>query len=295
MIVPKLDLHAHVVPAHSYPTFLNGQVPPLTVEQLRKMYDVIGVEKGVALPLASPEHMSDQMTNRDAWQCSTQNPETIGWWFMNIDPRWLTNSAEANLSVIMRHYQSLGAKGIGELTSNLPIESPLMQNLFHHAAQCQLPILFHLGELGQGYGIVDDLGLPQLEKSLQAFPILIFIGHSHRWWSEISGDCTQEIRGTRPQGKVVPGGRLIELMRRYPNMHADLSAGSGQNAIMRDEAFGYHFLEEFQDQIYFGVDYCMPENYFELSHYLDRAVTNGKISQQAYTKICRGNLLKLVQ
>ena len=94
---------------------------------------------------------------------------------------------------------------------------------------------------------------------------------------------------------MTPGGRLVELLRNYPNMYGDLSAGSGANAVMRDPAFGYKFLEEFQDKLFFGVDYCEPGNFMPLSQYLDDAVENGHISQKAYNKICRENLLALLE
>ena len=87
---------------------------------------------------------------------------------------------------------------------------------------------------------------------------------------------------------------MVELMRSYPNMYADLSAGSGENAIMRDPTFGYRFLEEFQDKLFFGVDYCSIKNYRVLSAFLDEGVENGRISQRAYNKICRENLLALI-
>ena len=294
MILKKLDLHVHVQLEHEYPVYRHGTEMGLTCGELRGMYDRTGVEKGVALPSASPEHDADQFTNRDARLCAEQYPETIGWWFCNVDPRWLTNSPEADLSLPMEYYKSRGAKGVGELTANLPFDDPLMENLFFHAEKCGLPVLFHIGVSGDDYGIVDDLGLPRLERALRKFPKLRFIGHSQKWWSEISGDNTASIRGTRPETPVVPGGRVVELMRNYPNMYADLSAGSGENAILRDPDFGCRFLEEFQDKLYFGTDYCSIADHFRLSAFLDEAVESGRISQTAYNKICRENLLALV-
>ena len=295
MIIKKLDIHAHVVLEKEYPCMGHGMEMGLTCGELRGMYERIGVERGVALPLVSPEHMSDQFTVRDARLAAGKFPETIGWWFCNIDPRWLTNSPEADLSIPMMYYKSLGAKGIGELTANLPFDDPLMENLFGHAEKCGLPVLFHIGFPHNDYGVVDDLGLPRLEGALHRFPKLPFIAHSQKWWSEISGDCSWENRAGNPKGPVVPGGRVIELMRNYPNMYADLSAGSGENAVMRDPAFGYRFLEEFQDKLFFGVDYCTAGNYRELSRFLDEGVEMGRISQKAYNKICRENLLALVE
>ena len=46
-------------------------------------------------------------------------------------------------------------------------------------------------------------------------------------------------------------------MRRYPNLWADISAGSGHNALTRDRAFGLAFLDEFQDKLLFGTDSCL--------------------------------------
>ena len=295
MILKKLDIHAHVLLEKAYPCWAETNQMGLICEELRGMYDAIGVEKGVALPIVSPEHMTDQFTVRAARIAAETNPDTIGWWFCNVDPRWITNSPEADLSIPMEYYKSLGAKGLGELTTNLPVDDPLMQNLFYHAEKCCLPILFHVGQQGNDYGIVDDLGLPKLEATLKRFPNLKLIGHSQKWWAEISGDCNAENRNGYPKGPVTPGGRIVELLRNYPNLYGDLSAGSGGNAIMRDPAFGYQFLEEFQDKLFFGVDYCAITNYMELSHYLDEGVENGYIRQKTYNKICRENLLALLE
>lgn len=294
MILPKIDLHAHAVPEREYPV-LHGTYF-LTPEELRVKYDEIGVERGVLLPIASSEKQSDLLTNRDARKLTESHPETCGWWFCNVDPRWLEYSPHTDLTPLMEYFKSRGAKGIGEVTTNLYIDDPFMENLFFHAERCGLPLLFHIGTPGGGeYGIGDDLGLPRLERALQKYPKLQFIGHSHKWWSEISGDCTEENRGKNPPGRVTPGGRVVELMRRYPNMTGDLSAGSGGNAIMRDPEFGCAFLEEFQDKLYFGVDYCSAATVMGLSHFLDGLVESGKLSQTAYNKICRENALRLLE
>ncbi len=41
----------------------------------------------------------------------------------------------------------------------------------------------------------------------------------------------------------------MELLRKYPNLYADLSALSGANAILRDPEYGVKFLDEFQDRL----------------------------------------------
>ena len=160
-----------------------------------------------------------------------------------------------------------------------------------------MPIIFHLGDKGGDYGIVDELGLPGLERALKAFPKLLFFGHSQKFWAEI-GQCDASNRGSYPSGKVVPG-RLVELFRRYPNLRGDLSAGSGCNAILRDPEFGYAFLEEFSDRLYFGTDICQPWDDVtwigRLSRFLDDAVINGKISYETYERVSRGNALDLLE
>lgn len=45
------------------------------------------------------------------------------------------------------------------------------------------------------------------------------------------------------------------LFTAYPNLYADLSAGSGLRALERDPEFGRQFLIDFQDRLLFGRDY----------------------------------------
>ena len=57
-----------------------------------------------------------------------------------------------------------------------------------------------------------------------------------------------------PKGAVTPSGISDRLLRDYPNMFGDLSAGSGQNALVRDEAHAVKFIELHQDKLIFGSD-----------------------------------------
>ena len=93
-----------------------------------------------------------------------------------------------------------------------------------------------------------------LERVLQACPGTDFIGHAPAFWSNISGD--ERGKGEMyPEGKVVPGGRTVELLKNYDNLHADLSAGSGFTAISRDRDFGRSFLIDLADKLLFGRDF----------------------------------------
>jgi predicted TIM-barrel fold metal-dependent hydrolase len=48
------------------------------------------------------------------------------------------------------------------------------------------------------------------------------------------------------------------LMEKHANLFADLSAGSGANAISRDLEFGREFLLRRADRVLFGTDFLAP-------------------------------------
>lgn len=293
MIVKKIDIHVHAAPSKEIPRFWSDNGDYTTPEELRAIYDRMGIEKGVQLPAMSTECGVHPITNEMSYQMVTAHPETF-YWFCYMDPRWGLNSPDTDFSYFLNYYKARGAKGVGEMTANVYFDDPRTMNLFRHCEACDMPVTFHIGKMGGDYGLVDELGLPRLEKVLAEFPKLQFLAHSQKFWAEISGDCTEEMRGGYPEGGVAPGGRVIELLNRYPNLTCDLSAGSGGNAMMRDPEFGLWFMETYQDRLYFGTDYCCPENEFPLSQYLDECVTTGKLSQTAYEKICRENALRLL-
>lgn len=293
--VKKIDIHLHSAPFRSElfrnPVLWNFPTP----EELREIYDNMGIEKGVQMTLSSPEGLPRPITNEDSWELATTHPETY-FWFCNIDPRQVNNTPDCDLTPLLEFYKGLGAKGVGEVTANLYFDDPYMYNLFSACEKCEMPLTFHVGVKNHGYGIVDDFGLPRLEKALQDFPNLKFLGHSQRFWSAISGDITVENWGRYPKGPVTPGGRIVELLRKYPNLYGDLSAGSGGNAMLRDPEHAYQFMEEFQDRLCFGLDIVNVNNIpnVKLCSFLDESMESGKISYEAYYKICRGNALKLL-
>jgi len=256
-----------------------------TPEQLREKLQPEGVRAAVALPCVSPECIWVIQSVQEILLAADQHPDFIIP-FMNVDPRQNTNSPQSNLSHQINYYKERGCKGIGEVVPNLPFDDPMMENLFKHVEAAELPLIFHIApKQGGFYGIVDRLGLPLLEGALRKFPGLKFLGHSQPFWAEISGDLKEEERNTYPKGAVAEGGALVRLMREYPNLHGDLSAGSGYNAVSRDPEFGYAFITEFQDRLFFGTDVCDPRNETPLIGFLNQAVEQGHISREAYEKI----------
>lgn len=292
----KIDIHVHTRARRGL-TRIGTQSTYATPEELIDMYDRIGVEKGVILPSGSPESSIRPQTHEDVMEIIEKHGDRF-FWFCNIDPRLGHNAPDTDLSYFINYYKRKGAKGIGEVTANLYFDDPLVLNLFKHAEKCKMPLTFHIApEKFDCYGLIDDLGLPRLEKALQRFPELKFLGHSQPFWAEITSDVNEKTRNGYPTGKIKPG-RVVALMRQYPNLLGDLSAGSGFNAITRDPDFGYAFLEEFNDRLYFGTDICAPENdqapFFGFSHWLDEACAQGKISNTAYENIGRNNALRLL-
>jgi hypothetical protein len=218
----------------------------------------------------------------------------------------LTNSADAPLNYLLRYYKDKGCKGLGEVMVNLPLMHPLVQNLFKHAQDVGLPIIFDgLYLIGGDFGLYDDPGLPQLEFTLQRFPDLIIFGHGPVFWSEIARLETPgergflfrpngEQTGRLPYGVVKEEGVVPKLFRRYQNIYGDLSDFTAHNALARDPEYAPRFLTEFQDRIFFGTDILSIDMPLPLIDLLIKWRDAGKISGEVFNKIARENAVKLL-
>jgi predicted TIM-barrel fold metal-dependent hydrolase len=96
-------------------------------------------------------------------------------------------------------------------------------------------------------------GMDSLERALRACPETVFIGHAPGFWRYISGDAEAD-PAVYPRGPIVPGGKLQQLFDAYPNLWADLSAGSGLGALRRDPAHARAFLIRYANRLLFGRD-----------------------------------------
>jgi hypothetical protein len=151
--------------------------------------------------------------------------------------------------------------------------------------------------LGGMYGVVDDPGLPRLERVLRELPGTVFIGHGPAFWAEISADVPEAQRGSYPKGPVRQGGAVPRLLDSCPNLCADLSAGSGYNAITRDPAFGLEFLDRFQDKLLFGTDVLRHDQTaadVPIVGLMQGLRAEKKLSEAAYAKIAQGNACRLL-
>jgi len=302
--VKKIDIHAHATMFKEYfPPFPWEDMPGtlISAEELIGYYDKLGIEKGILLPISAPEAQLSLLPSESCKYLADKYPDRF-YWFCNVDPRAGFNAVDDQMIRLIKHYKALGAKGVGEITCVLPADHPKVMNLFAACEACDMPAIIHINiQKDQDYGIYDDLHLPRFEKVLQTYPGLKLIGHSQAFWTEISGDVTEETRAMYPSGPVQPGGRITELMRKYPNLYCDISAGSGHNALMRDPDFTIAFLEEFQDRIMYGCDICYPhknpyEDYpFKFQAFMEEMVNTGKISEDIYRKIYRDNAIRILK
>ena len=288
-----IDIHAHVY--RRPPVYRTAAVGSwVSPEKLVEFYDRHNIERGVLLPLVSPECNVPQSCE-DILEAAERFPGRFIP-FCNIDPRALSNDPHAPLEILLEQYKAKGCKGIGEVTCNLSFFDPYMRNLLRAVEKVGLPLTFHIGHrLGGCYGIYDEAGLPGLTESLIRYPDLIFFGHSVAFWSEISVMETADERIHLSAGKVKEGV-VPKLMRKFKNLMGDLSAGSGANALMRDEVYAVEFLNEFQDRLCFGMDVCLDpcDANAKLAYFLLRLRDEGKISDEVFRKVARENAVRIL-
>ncbi len=287
-----IDIHAHVY-RYQYPTE-NGEYLFMILEQLIERHNEIGIERAVLLPIVSPEVYVPQSVGEVIEIANNSGGRFIP--FCNIDPRVLTNTSDAPLGILLNYYRDLGCKGIGEVMPNMELRDPKMQNLFKHVQDIGFPLIFDItGKLGTGYGLYDDPGLPQLEACLEKYPDLIFVGHGPAFWAEIGMLDSPEDRYGYPEYPVSEEGVVPKLMRKYPNLWAELSAGSGSNAMKRDPEYAVQFINEFQDKLMFGTDICTYKQPAYIVDFLKSLLVQKKISEDVFRKVARENAIKLLK
>ena len=246
-----IDIHSHI-----------GRLSPdrrefIDVTNLIAKMDAWGIDRSCVLAASeSPEcGILDASSSDVAAACARYPDRLIP--FCMIDPRF-GNRADMDFTPLMEEYKSRGCRGIGEVVAKLAFDDPRCLNLYRQAGKFGLPVLFHLEDRAEGYGLRDGPGLSAMEYALRECPNTEFIGHSFTFWAEISGGLSTGERGCWPYpvGPVKPDGAVPRLLRQYPNLWGDISANSGYAALTRDPGFGLEFLDEFQDRLLFGTDSC---------------------------------------
>ena len=152
-----------------------------------------------------------------------------------------------------------GVRVCGECKFRMMYDDYDALDLFRLAGKLGLPVTLHMQtpvSLGIKYPRPHEWfggDLDTLERVLQKCPDTKFLGHALAFWAGVSGDTLGDTQAY-PEGPVLPGGRLPELLRRYPNLYCDWSVNSGYNAMNRDHGFAKEFLDEFQDRVLYARD-----------------------------------------
>lgn len=291
-----IDIHAHV---YAFPKLRARPetTPFMSAKQQIALMDAKGVDKAVILPLAnSVPGAEPQSLGEVLLVCERYPGRFIP--FCSPDPRIGKRPEKVTANDFrfwLEQCRDFGCRGVGEVTARIPFDDPRALALFAACEQVGLPVTFHTTSPEiDSYGLIDDIGLPRLEQVLRHFPKLIFLGHSQAFWSEIGGELTAAEKDGYPPGPVKPGGRLPELFRRYPNLHGDLSAGSGLNALRRDPAHAFVFIEEFQDRLLLGLDYCSVNNDMQHIEWLTAQRDAGNIRPEVCEKILWRNAARVL-
>jgi len=144
-------------------------------------------------------------------------------------------------------YLKLGAVIVAEQKFGIDCDASQMQRIYQVAADYHVPVLMHWQ-----HGMY-NFGFERFHKMLQKFPHTTFIGHAQTWWANIDKNYVTPTE-LYPKGKWTPGGLTDRYLSDHPNLFGDLSAGSGLNALTRDEEQTVGFLQRHQDKLLYGSD-----------------------------------------
>jgi len=125
-------------------------------EELLSMWDELGIEKGVVLPLVHHEIGTILQTTENVLDIYAKWPDRIIP-FCNLDVRWCYNRPDSDFTPVLEHYKELGCQGVGEFVNNLPWDDDRVMNFLSHVEKAGLPLLFHVASRERGqYGLIDD-------------------------------------------------------------------------------------------------------------------------------------------
>jgi predicted TIM-barrel fold metal-dependent hydrolase len=147
----------------------------------------------------------------------------------------------------IERYVKLGAVVIAEQKFGVECDSPEMQRIYQLAEALRVPVLMHWQFKMYNYGF------ERFDKVLEQYPRVNFIGHAQTWWGHVDRNYADQ-SVMYPKGPVTAGGLTDRYLGDYANMYGDLSAGSGLNALTRDEAHAREFLARHQNKLLFGSD-----------------------------------------
>ena len=225
---PIIDIHQHT----NYSSRTNAE--------LRAHQKALGVTQTILLPAGSLYGLEANCTgNQSCYEFAKRFP---GQYFFGANE--VPDLPGARMEI--EKYLKLGGIIIAEQKFRVDCDSPAIEMVAEIAQEFRVPVLMHFQH--ETY----NLNIQRMHKTLEKFPKVNFIGHAQTWWGNI--DAKHDQKAMYPLGKVTPGGLTDKLLTDYPNMFGDLSAGSGLNALNRDEEFTRGFLERHQNKLLYGSD-----------------------------------------
>ncbi len=214
-----------------------------SIEDTIRHMDATGTEKAFILPLETGEGGVLLRTETVLHAFHEHRDRII--------PFCQTDIRQGDILERLHAYHLLGCRGIGEQKEHLPLNDRRVEAVIALCDELNWPITIHFQDNKRGY----NQGLAEhLETYLKRYQRVRIIGHAQSWWANISADVPDPEKTLYPKGPVRAGGIIDHLMSDYPNLYADLSAGSGYNALTRDEKFTAGFLHRHRRQLLFGSD-----------------------------------------
>jgi uncharacterized protein len=225
---PIIDIHQH--------THYSGRSDEVLIAHQRRM----GITKTVLLPAGSMYGLdADCYGNDSVLALARDYPQDFAFFANELPDLPQTRP-------ILERYLKAGAVGIGEQKFPVDCDAPPIHLIAEIAREYDVPVLLHFqhGKYNRGF--------ERFHKVLERFPKVNFIGHAQTWWGNIDRHHEQTV--LYPKTKVTPGGITDRLLSDYPNIYGDLSAGSGLNALLRDEDHARDFLSRQQNKLLYGSD-----------------------------------------
>ena len=248
----------------------------ITLERLLGYMDSETIGKAVVLPIESKDAFPQMPTDYVLDACGKIPDRLIP--FCCVDPR------DTDPHPKIRRYVDLGCNGFGEHKVKLRVDDPRSKEIYRLCGKLEIPLLIHIDS-------VYNVDMKAYEKVVKDFSSTVFIAHGPGWWREISGKVDPAVG--YPKGKVEPEGRVDSILQDHPNAYADLSAGSGFNALQRDLPFAKKFVARNYRKLLFGTDLL---RHFDKGHSHTELLRSLNLSEVAYQAITHKNaeaLLKL--
>ncbi len=225
---PIIDIHQH--------TDYSGRTDEQMIAHQRKM----GVTHTILLPAGRFYQLEAGASgNERVQEVARRLPQEYSF-FANEVP-YLSDARDVIAAGL-----KAGGRGIGEQKFMVDADSRAVQIVAEIAREFGVAMLLHFQS--NRY----NTSFERFHKVVEKFPTVPFIGHAQTWWANIDAKADQAM--LYPKGPVTAGGLTDKLLADYPNVFADMSAGSGLNAMLRDEDHARGFLDRHQDKLLYGSD-----------------------------------------